>query len=494
MHIYIRTADVDDFTGNIMKIFRNVYVNGPKRLHKCPRTHLLRTDWMIDSATLTGAARDNIKQVEINTVSCAMSGLCENLTNVHRRLVRQLLIKNYGQTPAQARDIVDRVCPINKGATGSGEGIAEAYKMYCELFAKPSADSVAYGGIVASPVCLYFVTSDETNEADQRAIQAAAEDNLVPVIRLSFEDFTAGVASGRVLLEAETGSETGVRMSIIEPSCSFTPTCKSNLKIDLEIHSSWLSPPIDSDVTREVGVVYWRAAYDPSHYITESFWGAREMIERSCAVLIPSVPTQLVGSKKIQQVLSSPAELKYLGLSDEMISMLLESTAVQVDPALERDHSAIQRAMEHPEEFVLKPQREGGGNNLHGEDIPRTLKEILASNKPSPYILMGKIQSDPRLTIFTKKYVNDDADLGILEKEAIGSAEPAIGELGVYTTLSVNPFLEDKDDNGRELACVGHLLRSKYAASLEGGVAKGYAVIDSPLLILDDSEDEDVEI
>ena len=30
---------------------------------------------------------------------------------------------------------------------------------------------------------------------------------------------------------------------------------------------------------------------------------------------------------------------------------------------------SVSRALEHPEKFVLKPQREGGGNNIYGEDI-----------------------------------------------------------------------------------------------------------------------------
>lgn len=30
---------------------------------------------------------------------------------------------------------------------------------------------------------------------------------------------------------------------------------------------------------------------------------------------------------------------------------------------------AIQMAMENPERYVLKPQREGGGNNVYGEEI-----------------------------------------------------------------------------------------------------------------------------
>ena len=32
-------------------------------------------------------------------------------------------------------------------------------------------------------------------------------------------------------------------------------------------------------------------------------------------------------------------------------------------------------ACERPEEFVLKPQREGGGHNFYGQDVATKLKE-----------------------------------------------------------------------------------------------------------------------
>lgn len=35
---------------------------------------------------------------------------------------------------------------------------------------------------------------------------------------------------------------------------------------------------------------------------------------------------------------------------------------------------AVKMALDCPERFVLKPQREGGGNNLYGEDIRHVTK------------------------------------------------------------------------------------------------------------------------
>ena len=52
---------------------------------------------------------------------------------------------------------------------------------------------------------------------------------------------------------------------------------------------------------------------------------------------------------------------------------------------------AFDMAMADPERFVLKPQREGGGNNVYGEDIKPFLQKIKDSAERSAYILMDRI-------------------------------------------------------------------------------------------------------
>ena len=49
-------------------------------------------------------------------------------------------------------------------------------------------------------------------------------------------------------------------------------------------------------------------------------------------------------------------------------------------------------AIANPERFVLKPQREGGGNNVYGEDIKPFLENIESSQERNAYILMDRIQ------------------------------------------------------------------------------------------------------
>lgn len=53
--------------------------------------------------------------------------------------------------------------------------------------------------------------------------------------------------------------------------------------------------------------------------------------------------------------------------------------------------AAVEMALEQPEKFVLKPQREGGGNNVYGEQIRDVLKAIKNSKERTAWILMDRI-------------------------------------------------------------------------------------------------------
>ena len=61
-----------------------------------------------------------------------------------------------------------------------------------------------------------------------------------------------------------------------------------------------------------------------------------------------------------------------------------------MDESDEESEKAIKLAFEEPEHFVLKPQREGGGNNVYKENIPSFLKS-LDKKDWGAYILMELI-------------------------------------------------------------------------------------------------------
>ncbi len=54
-------------------------------------------------------------------------------------------------------------------------------------------------------------------------------------------------------------------------------------------------------------------------------------------------------------------------------------------------NAAFAKALSRPDLFVVKPQREGGGNNVYGEDIVPFLQSIEDSNERNAYILMDRI-------------------------------------------------------------------------------------------------------
>ncbi|XP_030686670.2 glutathione synthetase isoform X4 [Globicephala melas] len=147
---------------------------------------------------------------------------------------------------------------------------------------------------------------------------------------------------------------------------------------------------------QEVAVVYFRDGYMPSHYSPQN-WGARLLLERSCAVKCPDIATQLAGTKKVQQELSRSGMLEVLLPGQPEAVARLRATFAglySLDMGEEGDQ-AITEAIAAPSCFVLKPQREGGGNNLYGEEMVQALERLKDSEERASYILMEKIEPEP---------------------------------------------------------------------------------------------------
>lgn len=204
----------------------------------------------------------------------------------------------------------------------------------------------------------------------------------------------------------------------------------------------------------EVAVVYFRAGYGPDDYHSDADWEIRRKIELSFAVKIPSVAWQLAGAKKVQQVLANPEVLKRFQGSKKL--------AQSFAGLFELNSETISQAIGNAERFVLKPQREGGGNNLYGAEMVSKLKSM-NSSEFGAFILMELIVSKP--------YESQVYRNGVLSKG------PSVGELGIYTAYV---------HNGSKVILnevLGHLLRSKLSSSNETGVAAGFGAISSPQLI-----------
>ncbi|CAK9328344.1 unnamed protein product [Citrullus colocynthis] len=207
-----------------------------------------------------------------------------------------------------------------------------------------------------------------------------------------------------------------------------------------------------------IAIVYFRAGYTPRDYPSESEWRARLIMEQSSAVKCPSISYHLVGTKKIQQELAKPNLLERFLDSEEDIAKIRKCFAGlwSLD-----DEDIVKKAIETPDLFIMKPQREGGGNNIYGDDVRKALLRLQkeGNEEDAAYILMQRIFPSVFPTIFVRD--------GICHKDH------AISELGIF-----GAYLRNKDKVIVNDNC-GYLMRTKVSSSNEGGVAAGFAVLDS---------------
>jgi len=216
---------------------------------------------------------------------------------------------------------------------------------------------------------------------------------------------------------------------------------------------------------REVAVIYMRCGYHPDQYPSEREWGARLMMERSRAIKSPSIHYHLAGTKKVQQELAKPGQVeRFLGDKAKISQVREIFTGLYSLDKDEVGDKNVEKAMASPDRFVLKPQREGGGNNVYGEDIRPFLESIRESEERNAYILMDRIHPP-----VTRNYmVRPGAEPQLVD---------VISELGIFGYV-----IGDKDriiSNNQ----VGHMLRTKLSHVDEGGVAAGLGALDSVYLI-----------
>ncbi|KAL0861287.1 hypothetical protein ABMA27_008848 [Loxostege sticticalis] len=218
---------------------------------------------------------------------------------------------------------------------------------------------------------------------------------------------------------------------------------------------------------KPVAVVYYRSGYEPAQYPSSREWDARLRVERSTAIKCPSIHYQLAGTKKVQQALAGPGVLeKFMGAgaaSSRVRDIFTGLYSLDFDESGER---AVEMALEDAERFVLKPQREGGGNNLYGSDVRDALIRMRHSRERAAYILMERIL--PPLVA------------GYVVRPGAPVPPPItdlVSELGIFGVIIGT---KDKIFSNKQ---VGHMLRTKLADANEGGVAAGLGALDSPYLL-----------
>ncbi|KAF2344394.1 Glutathione synthase substrate-binding eukaryotic [Trinorchestia longiramus] len=214
----------------------------------------------------------------------------------------------------------------------------------------------------------------------------------------------------------------------------------------------------------EVGVVYFRFGYDPSCYHGDQDWQARLLIERSLAIKSPSIHYHLAGTKKVQQELAAEgALLQFLSPAEATQVSELFTGLYSLDVGEEGD-KAVAMALHDPSRFVLKPQREGGGNNLYGDDITKTLEKVGHKPEREAYILMERIKAPVQQNYLVRPHSEPELASVMSELGIFGAV------MGTASHVTLN-------------RTCGHMLRSKLASNNEGGVASGNGALDSVLLV-----------
>jgi glutathione synthase len=319
--------------------------------------------------------------------------------------------------------------PENTSTRGLAAGIVEAYNIY------PDSE-------LGHQKCVIFLVQDgERNIFDQRHLeyQIASSSSSIPVFRLPYSQ----------ILQHSKIADTSKRQLLY-----ILPRNRSKIY--------------------EVAVIYMRSGYGPSDYPDQQAWQARYHLERSNAIKCPSVLTQLAGTKKVQQILATPRPSKESSAlsrfirddTDDATELWRTFTNIYPMDSSDAGLEARKKALDPKicQNYVLKPQREGGGNNIYRGAIPDFLKSVPESHWGS-YILMELITPPPVTNIILRN--------GNLEQGGV------ICELGIYGTCIWDQSTGKVHHNEE----AGYLLRTKGDKSEEGGVAAGFGCMDSCALV-----------
>jgi glutathione synthase len=207
-----------------------------------------------------------------------------------------------------------------------------------------------------------------------------------------------------------------------------------------------------------VALAYFRAGYTPDDYDIPAAWAGRQLIERSSAIKCPTIGAQLAGAKKIQQVLTRPETIRrFVSDAEAQTLEAVFAGLYTLDEPLD-DKPAYLQAMDQPDRFVLKPQREGGGNNLYDDAMVQRLASLTEDERQA-YILMERLHS-PAATAW-------------LVVDGKMSSTRCVSEIGRYGACLADGgnILFNQD--------IGYLVRTKDEKVTEGGVSAGFACLNS---------------
>lgn len=372
------------------------------------------------------AASEILKLVEVNTFAVAFNSLARRVQKLHSYISRPSVC----------------VCKNSPKLLGIEDELARAHRYYVKNILFSSYDQKT-----TTTVILFVVQPGETNIYDQTYPELALwETHGISCVRL-----TLGDVFRRCCLDPET------RTLMLESS---------------------------GDAAVLISVVYFRAGYAPEDYPSEAEWSAREMMERSNAICCPWIGMHLAGTKRVQQHLTCIPVRLDPSETDVLQTCLVDQHAL--DCKDEQTIAALVHAVAHPDCWVIKPQREGGGNLIYGLAVEQLATKALAS------LLAPRCSFSPSLPEYAqytlmKRIVALEEKNCMLVRDGELCIVDGIHEYGFFSSCFQTKAMDEEgghdDDenqlNENQVCFLGNLVRTKKVGVEEGGVSCGASYLSS---------------
>ena len=217
-----------------------------------------------------------------------------------------------------------------------------------------------------------------------------------------------------------------------------------------------------------ISMFYFRAAYCESDFPDEESWQGRELIELSTAIKIPDINTFLTTFKIFQYELSKPQIMMHYCNNDLIINDLLRffgGIYYIKDMDQEKQKELFSQIKADPNKYILKPMREGGGNNITGDK----LKELIPEEGNEPNDLL-------KVSVIVDKIDAAVHESIVLRNEKI-NIQNSISEFSIYGIILTN------ENNLVMNKSVSFLVRTKNKDEVEGGIMEGAGAVDLPCLL-----------
>ena len=217
-----------------------------------------------------------------------------------------------------------------------------------------------------------------------------------------------------------------------------------------------------------ISMFYFRAGYCESDFQDEESWQGRELIELSTAIKVPDINTFLTTFKVFQYELSKPHVMKHYCDNELIINDILRffgGIYYIKDMNDEAKKELFSKIKSDPTKYILKPMREGGGNNVYGDK----LKELIPEEGNEPGDLL-------KVSVIVDKIDSAVHESIVLRNEKI-SVQNSVSEFSIYGIVLSNENIFEINKSS------SFLVRTKNKDEIEGGIMEGAGAVDLPCLV-----------